>query len=342
LWRIYYPKILFLQGQFFIFQAVKSNIPGHHLMRINGLIQTCVNLHHRLFKLATQGMPDQMITFQNSETKEIQTELVKAVDRIEKLCAKHKATSADLPNPSFRAYQWLKFLNRKPRLLDHLRALRDFYALSIQLVRTKNLLPPKLMIHITHSNYLYRVRQTRGMIDFEINEGFINAPMDIKEKLVTSALDRKNRKYAKDIRTFNSSDAYQKISDELNAGSQINRRSFQGSHINLKELFDQINQEYFHSQLEQPRLMWSVRRSKRRLGFFDPHSNTITINRRFDTPDTPRALVEYVMYHEMLHLHLGIREANGRRYSHTSTFKRAEKRFKHYEAAEKLIKLLNN
>ena len=45
-------------------------------------------------------------------------------------------------------------------------------------------------------------------------------------------------------------------------------------------------------------------------GYYDPHSNTITINRRFDTADTPRVLVEYVMYHEMLHQHLGV-EANG-------------------------------
>ena len=83
-------------------------------------------------------------------------------------------------------------------------------------------------------------------------------------------------------------------------------------YFDLKVLFIDINHEYFKGKLEQPRLMWSARRSKRRLGYYDPQSNTITISRRFDTEDTPRLLVEYILYHEMLHQHLGTREVNGR------------------------------
>ena len=310
-------------------------------MRINGLIQTCDHFHQRFFELTINANHDIDLTFQNSDVVDIYSELTKATHRIEILCAKHKATPADLPNPSFRAYQWLKFLTRKPRLLDHLHALKDFHSLAARFVRSKKLIPPKLAIRITHSNYLYRVNQAMGLVSLQIHEGFINAPLEIKEQVVLSALDRKNRRYAKSIRAYNSSETYQRITAELNAGSQVNRHSYKGSHFDLKELFDQINQEYFKGKLEQARLMWSARRSNRRLGYYDPHSNTITINRRFDTPDTPGILVEYVMYHEMLHQHLGVREANGRRYAHTSAFKRAEKRFKDYQTAEQLIKQLN-
>jgi len=266
LWRIYYPKISFLQGQFFIYQAVKSNIPGHQLMRISGLIQTCDRFHQRFFELAANASVDENLTFQDLNVVRIHMELVKTINRIEKLCEKHKATPADLPNPSFRAYQWLKFLTHKPRLLDHLHALRDFYSLATRVVRSKKLMPPKLAIRITHSNYLYRVNQELGLINLQIHEGFITALLDIKEQLVQSALNRKNRQYAKAIRAYNSSDAYQKIAAELNAGSQANRRSYKGSHIDLKAVFDKLNQEYFSGKLEQAWLMWSARRSKRRLG----------------------------------------------------------------------------
>ena len=311
-------------------------------MRISGLIQTCNYFHQRFFELAANANDEIDLTFQNSNVTGIYTELAKAIARIEKLCDKHKTTPADLPNPSFRAYQWLKFLTRKPRLLDHLHALRDFHSLATRLVRSKKLISPKLEIRITHSNYLYRINQELGLVSLQIHEGFINAPLEIKEQLVQSALNRKNRHYAKLIRAYNSSITFQQIAAELNAGSQVNRRSYKGSHIDLKEVFDQINQEYFSGKLEQPRLMWSARRSKRRLGYYDPHSNTITINRRFDAPEAPRVLVEYVMYHEMLHQHLGIHEINGRKYAHTHEFKRAEKRFKEYRAIDKLLKNIND
>ena len=38
------------------------------------------------------------------------------------------------------------------------------------------------------------------------------------------------------------------------------------------------------------------------LGHYDPPHNAIVISRILDRPGTPRLAVEYVMYHEMLHL----------------------------------------
>ena len=313
-----------------------------HLMRISGLIQTCDHFHQRFFELAANANDEKDLSFQNPDVAAIHVELATAVESVEKLCREHKIIPADLPNPSFRAYQWLKFLRRKPRLLDHLKALRDFYSLSFRLVRSKKQIPPKLAVRITYSNYLYRISQEQGLVSLHIHEGFISAPVDIKEQLVLSAFNQKNQQYAKVVHDYNLSETFQQIAAELNAGAQINRHSFKGNHINLKDLFDKINQEYFGGNLQQPRLMWSARRSTRRLGYYDPHSNTITINRRFDTQDTPRVLVEYVMYHEMLHQHLGIHEVNGRKYAHTREFKRAEKRFKEYRTVEKLLKNIND
>jgi hypothetical protein len=311
------------------------------IMRINGLIQTTEILHQRLFTLACQANPPSELFSKHPEVEKIHQDLTQIAQRIERLCLKHQANPADLPNPSYRAYQWFKFLTQKKWLLAHMHALREFHSLSSELIRSKNLIAPKLEIRITHSSYLYRVNQERRQIIFEINEGFISAPQEMKQFVVQAALNRKNRQYSKKIRNYAKTPEYIQVSNALNSSNQANHRTYLGNHYDLKSLFNDLNQEYFQGKLEQPRLMWSARSSKRRLGTYDPHSNTITVNRRFDRADTPVLLVRYILYHEMLHQHLGINEVNGRRYAHTSAFKKAERKFKDQKAAEELVKSLN-
>lgn len=310
-------------------------------MRINGLIQTSENFHQRFTTLVSKDNRPDELSSAHLEVEIIHQDLNKTIGRVERLCQKHQATPADLPNPSFRAYQWFKFLGQKKWLLAHLHALREFQSLSAELIRSRNLITPKLDIRITHSTYLYRANQEHRQLIFEISEGFITAPREMKQYLVQAALNKKNRQYAKKIRAYTRNTDYIQISNALNSANQANHRTYMGKYFNLKDLFNELNEEYFQGNLEQPRLMWSARSSKRRLGTYDPHSNTITINRRFDRADTPALLVKYILYHEMLHQHLGIKEVNGRRYAHTSAFKKAERKFKEYKAAEELVKSLN-
>jgi hypothetical protein len=311
-------------------------------MRITGLIQSSEILHQRLFSLACQVSHQPVGLYSaHPQVEKIHQDLTEIIRRVERLCQKHQATPADLPNPSYRAVQWFQFLGQKKWLLAHLHALREFHSLSAELIRSRNLITPKLEIQITHSSYLYRVSQERRRIIFEVNEGFISAPQEIKQFVVQAALNKKNRQFAKKIRAYTKSPEYIQVTNALNSTSQANHRSYKGKHYDLKSHFNDLNQEYFQGKLEQPRLMWSARSSKRRLGTYDPHSNTITINRRFDSADTPFLLVRYILYHEMLHQHLGIKEVNGRRYAHTSAFKKAERKFKDQKAAEELVKSVN-
>jgi hypothetical protein len=47
----------------------------------------------------------------------------------------------------------------------------------------------------------------------------------------------------------------------------------------------------------------------------------------------PPYVVEFIVYHEMLHAQLGVEEQNGRRAVHTRELRRREKLFKEYEKA---------
>ena len=54
--------------------------------------------------------------------------------------------------------------------------------------------------------------------------------------------------------------------------------------------------------LGRPQLTWSEQNAKRSLGHYDAAHNTIVVSRVFDRPSSPRYAIEYLLYHEMLHL----------------------------------------
>jgi hypothetical protein len=59
-----------------------------------------------------------------------------------------------------------------------------------------------------------------------------------------------------------------------------------------------------------------------------------------DSNDVPDYVVEYVLYHEMLHIKHPARLINGRRHRHTSAFRFDERKFVDYEKAQQWIERL--
>ncbi len=117
-------------------------------------------------------------------------------------------------------------------------------------------------------------------------------------------------------------------------------RPAQGQHFNLEQIFEQLNQRYFRGELSVTRLGWSLRRSRTLLGHYDSAHRTITISRRLDSPSVPRYLIEYLVFHEMLHLRYPVERRGHRRVVHSKAFQEAEKRFPKYEQARRRLKLI--
>src|SRR6185437_6508228 len=91
---------------------------------------------------------------------------------------------------------------------------------------------------------------------------------------------------------------------ELIRGARGTKRYFgpQGRYYNLEEVFDTLNGRFFGGLMGRPELTWSEHHAKRSLGHYDAAHNTIVVSRVFDRPSSPRYAVEYLLYHEMLHL----------------------------------------
>jgi hypothetical protein len=116
--------------------------------------------------------------------------------------------------------------------------------------------------------------------------------------------------------------------------------SAQGEVYDLNRLFGKLNRRYFDGQLSKPTLTWSQRRTRSILGHHDHIYDHITISKTLDSIEVPDWFVEYILYHEMLHIKHPAKLINGRRYYHTSAFRQDERRFSHYEQAQKWLERL--
>lgn len=110
-----------------------------------------------------------------------------------------------------------------------------------------------------------------------------------------------------------------------------------GEAYDLDKIFERLNILYFQNAIPKPVLTWSARKTYRILGHHDSTHETIVISRSLDSKKVPEYVVEYVVFHEMLHIHHPTTHRNGRRYNHTPAFRRDEEKFAYYEEAEDWI-----
>ncbi len=122
--------------------------------------------------------------------------------------------------------------------------------------------------------------------------------------------------------------------------SRTRKKSSQpkGKFFDLEECFDIINSSYFNGKLKKPVLMWSARRSRTSVGHYDMDLDILVISKKLDTRKTPKYVVEFVIYHELLHQQYPGKFINGRWVVHSPEFKKSEKLFKNYKFANYWLK----
>jgi len=116
--------------------------------------------------------------------------------------------------------------------------------------------------------------------------------------------------------------------------------SARGRHYHLEEIFEDLNRRFFHGLMGRPQLTWSQNHARSSLGHYDPAHNAIVISRVFDHPRVPRYAVEYILFHEMLHLKHPVRLRGSRRCVHSREFLEEEENFPELERARGFLKIL--
>ena len=130
----------------------------------------------------------------------------------------------------------------------------------------------------------------------------------------------------------------------LNASHAARRRrgykltsSSLGKAYDLAQMFSDLNSRYFAGALDRPLISWSPRPTRRLLGHHDHVHRTIIISRTLDNATVPRLVVEYVLYHEMLHIKHPARVVSGRTIYHGRAFRDDERLFDRYDEALKWL-----
>jgi predicted metal-dependent hydrolase len=116
--------------------------------------------------------------------------------------------------------------------------------------------------------------------------------------------------------------------------------SAQGRTYNLDNIFEELNRRFFYGLLARPQMTWSRDHARNRLGHYDPAHNAIVVSRVFDHPRVPGYAVEYIVYHEMLHLKHPVKLRGSRRCVHSGEFQAEEKLFPHLDQAKAFLKHL--
>ncbi|MBD3259193.1 hypothetical protein GF371_01020 [Candidatus Woesearchaeota archaeon] len=102
----------------------------------------------------------------------------------------------------------------------------------------------------------------------------------------------------------------------------------------LEMSFNRVNDRFFYGLIEQPNLEWSGY-SKTTLGTYNYQTDTIKVSRFFH--DAPEDMLDYIMYHEVLHKKVKFKNTGLNCLHHTYEFRQREREFPDQRKIEKEI-----
>lgn len=190
------------------------------------------------------------------------------------------------------------------------------------------------------------IRLREGRIKVHLSDLLEGAPENILRAIAHILLAKLYRKpidaiHANRYRRYTSSEMMVRHSERIRQSRGRKRiLTAKGERYDLEEVFESLNTRFFYGLLGRPQLTWSEHSARRLLGHYDAAHNTIMISRVFDRKSTPRYAIEYLMYHEMLHLKHPVKSRNGRRCVHPREFQADEKLFPQLEEAKAYLKTL--
>jgi hypothetical protein len=178
---------------------------------------------------------------------------------------------------------------------------------------------------------------TEGKISLRLHGSFLDAPSRVLQALVRFLRTPEPRLRRRVERLYRSAGLHRV------GGGEGQRRvvlRHKGVHFNLKELFDGLNARHFDGRLK-AFVTWGRRTNAARrsrsihFGSFNWDRRVIRVHPDLDRDYVPRYFIESVLYHEMLHVDLGVTQTrSGRRLTHSREFQRREREGPDFDRAK--------
>lgn len=189
-----------------------------------------------------------------------------------------------------------------------------------------------------YKSLTHKIKLENDLVKVKLSDLVKEAPLEVHRaiarilvsKLLRRKISQKDRKTYEDFLKSES----EKIREELRKRLKPNSK---GEFYDLEEIFENVNRTYFNNAIPKPIIRWSPRKTKKRLGYCNLTRSVITVSRSLDDKRVPRYVLDYVMYHELLHIKHQFSNRNGKNFVHTKEFRKDERKFKNFEKAQKWL-----
>ncbi len=253
---------------------------------------------------------------------------------IDELCRRHQATPAALEGQSRQIFSWLKLLSNQDNLIRHLESLHTAAdVINSSLIRKKT----PIEVRLINMNEIWQWRQYSNLFVLKANQGFMCADRHVWKAIVQNSMvevDKANRQL---INEYTASEDFNEVLIEMDSYVAATSPTGRGHIHNLDESFERVNAAYFKGLMQKPLLVWNRTPTLRKFGHYQPGRDTVMISVSLDDPKVPAFVLDFVIYHELLHKKHGATIVNGRRLSHSPAFRADESLFADYQKALDLI-----
>ena len=224
--------------------------------------------------------------------------------------------------------------------------LQSLFQQTYRELRPRAPIPEFRVEFYAFANVNSTIRLRDGVVHVRISDLLEGAPESVTEAIAHILLAKMYRKpieslHAVRYRRYVSS---HDITAKAHLVRQVRGRkridSAQGQAYNLDEVFEALNRQFFYGLLARPQMTWSRSHARQSLAHYDPAHNAIVVSRVFDHVRVPRCAVEYIVYHEMLHLKHPVKLRGSRRCVHGPEFQAEEKLFPELDKAKLFLKTL--
>lgn len=207
-------------------------------------------------------------------------------------------------------------------------------------LRPGRLLDPEPHVSFyTYSSGGSTVRERDGRLRFRISHRLQGAPDDVLEGVVAVLLSKVHRLQLSPADRA-AVRAYRGYLEQHVAAGPSGRKHIEpvGAHRSLLESYLRVSLDMGLALPKVPTLSWSKTVARHRFGHWDPDHNAVVISQVLDDPDVPESVLDYVLYHELLHIIHPAKMGSGtKRIVHSAAFRRDERKFPRWQDAEKWI-----
>ena len=224
--------------------------------------------------------------------------------------------------------------------------LQTIFQQSYRALRPRALVPEFRIEFYPFANVNNTIRLREGVLRVRLSDLLEGAPGSVIEAIAHILLAKIYRRPVEAVHAtrYRRYVASHQISSKAHLLRQIRGRkqidSARGHVYDLEQIFDSLNLLFFHGLLARPRLTWSRSHARNSLGHYDPSHNAIVVSRVFDHAGVPRYAVEYIVYHEMLHLKHPVKLRGSRRCIHGREFQEEERLFPCLDEAKRFLATL--